>query len=253
MSNELTINTADKLLEIAVNKDADIEKLERLMVMQEKHMAKVAQQEFNAALSKFQKECPVIKKTKEGYNYKYADMDVIVQTIKDTLFECGLSYRFEQSLDNGIRVKCIVSHTGGHSESSKMIGSADTTGSKNAIQSIGSAVTYMKRYTLIDVLGLASSDEDVDGRQPNDIPPDVLYGMLLKYNALVKEHFDAIVDIKTSIANDDAAHAFIQWKELGHEVQKSLWLAPSKGGIFTTKEREALQATHKAKQMEKVT
>ena len=43
---------------------------------------------------------------------------------------------------------------------------ADTSGSKNAIQAMGSTVQYLRRYTLESVLGIATSSIDVDGQQP---------------------------------------------------------------------------------------
>ena len=249
--SEMITSNAGKLLEIAINKDADIDKLEKLMQLQERYDAKHAEREFNLALSKFQKDCPPIVKSKEGFGYKYADLDNIVSTIKDTLFACGLSYRFEQRQDNGIHVKCIVSHIEGHSQSSEMVASADDSGRKNVIQAIGSAVTYLKRYTLVDVLGLATSDEDNDGKQPHDIPPDILYDQLLEYNKLVRANFDTITNIKTAIANDEPGDAIMEWRDLDQEVQKALWVAPSKGGIFTTEERDALKKTSQAENKDK--
>ena len=44
-----------------------------------------------------------------------------------------------------------------------MSASPDTSGSKNAVQSIGSTVTYLQRYTLYSILGLASAEQDDDG------------------------------------------------------------------------------------------
>lgn len=41
-----------------------------------------------------------------------------------------------------------------------MSASADTSGSKNSIQAIGSTITYLQRYTLFSILGLASTDDD---------------------------------------------------------------------------------------------
>src|SRR5690606_13579685 len=50
-----------------------------------------------------------------------------------------------------------------HSEENSLAGPADNSGSKNAIQAIGSTLTYLQRYTLIQALGLAAADDD-DGR-----------------------------------------------------------------------------------------
>jgi hypothetical protein len=40
----------------------------------------------------------------------------------------------------------------------------DTSGSKNAIQSIASTITYLQRYTLFAATGLAADDQDDDGK-----------------------------------------------------------------------------------------
>ena len=44
-----------------------------------------------------------------------------------------------------------------------MSAAPDTSGSKNSIQALGSAQTYLQRYTLYAILGLASGDADNDG------------------------------------------------------------------------------------------
>ena len=75
----------------------------------------------------------------------------------------GLSYRFRTIQDGAIKVTCILSHKSGHSEENTLSGPADASGSKNAIQAIGSTLTYLQRYTLTQALGLAASDDD-DGR-----------------------------------------------------------------------------------------
>ena len=47
-----------------------------------------------------------------------------------------------------------------------MQASPDLTGSKNPIQARGSAIEYLKRYTLIGALGISTADADIDGRLP---------------------------------------------------------------------------------------
>lgn len=162
-----------KLLEIAISKDLDMEKLEKLMTMQSEWEAKEAKKAFFDALSYFQANMPDIEKTatvdftnKAGARtyYKYAPLDVIVNTIKHLLAECGLSYRFKQKQHNGlIEITCIVSHRDGHQECTSMEAGADTTGNKNAIQSSGSTVNYLRRYTLTCALGIVAGEEDNDG------------------------------------------------------------------------------------------
>lgn len=162
------------LIDKAVSAGLPVEALDRLMDLQDRIDAKEAERQFNMAISSFQAACPPIIKRKEmrtgnAISY-YAPLGDIVEQIKDTLAEHRLSFRFrvEDLDDGGIRVTCIVAHALGHSESTSMRGNADTSGSKNAIQAVGSTVTYLQRYTLIGALGLTTADEDMDGRVQMD-------------------------------------------------------------------------------------
>ena len=60
-------------------------------------------------------------------------------------------------------VTCTLTHEQGHSESVTLSAPFDTSGSKNAIQAIGSTITYLERYTLLAITGLSASDMEDDG------------------------------------------------------------------------------------------
>lgn len=169
-----------RLLELAINKDADIEKLERLMAMQTQWDERNAKRDFLAAMARFQSRCPDIKKLKQGHNYKYAPLSDIVAHVRDLIAECGMCYRFEQDHEKGIRVTCIVSHESGHSESNTMVAAPDTSGSKNAIQAIGSTVQYLMRYTFVGAFGITTADEDMDGRLPEKAEVAIDRGEVIK-------------------------------------------------------------------------
>ena len=156
------------LMQVAVESNADIDKLEKLMALQERWEAGNAKKSFYSALADFQRNCPDIKKMKKGHNYMYAPLGDIVAQIKGLLADCGLSIRFEQDHSNGITVTCVVSHKDGHSERTTMTGGADTSGSKNSIQAVGSTVTYLQRYTMTGALGITTADADIDARLPQD-------------------------------------------------------------------------------------
>ena len=169
-------DTASRLIEVALTSGADIDKLERLLVMQQTWEAGQARKAFFQALSGFQSNLPPIKKTKEAsfptrtgghMTYSYASLDDIAEAIRFSLKEYGLSYRFEQRFEPGgfIWVKCIVSHKDGHSEECSMPAMADTSGQKNVIQQIASSITYLRRYTLTGALGIATTDQDLDGAE----------------------------------------------------------------------------------------
>lgn len=165
------VTTPDQLLAQAVNQNLDLDKLEKLMALQERWQAGLAKKAFFNSLTEFQNECPDLRKTKEvafgQTKYHYAPLGDIDRQIKALLKKHGLSKRWEISDANMvIKVKCIITHIDGHSEATEMEANADVSGSKNAIQAKGSAIEYMKRYTLIGALGLTTADQDIDGRMP---------------------------------------------------------------------------------------
>lgn len=160
-----------KLMEIAINKGAEIETLERLMSLHDDFEKKEARKAFFAALSEFQSCIPVIKKEGRAYNNaEYARLEDIAQSIRKELVKCGLSYRFEQAQhENMMQVSCIVSHQDGHSEKTSMSAAADKTGNKNAIQAIASTSSYLRRYTLTGALGIVVGGEDDDAEAFHDV------------------------------------------------------------------------------------
>lgn len=64
---------------------------------------------------------------------------------------------------------------------------------------------------------------------------------LKAYQEFCVEHQSSIDAIKEGIAEDDYSTAYEAWRELGEEVQRGLWRAPSKGGCFTTEERNIMK------------
>lgn len=112
------------------------------------------------ALAEFQQEVPVIHEDTQGYNYTYANLNKIFETIKPLLKEHGLS--FYQALD-GKNLKTVVFHieSGETLESSVEIETDVKLASMNHYQVFGSAITYFRRYSLSCVLGLIT-DKDID-------------------------------------------------------------------------------------------
>lgn len=168
-SKQVALVNPMQLMQIALESNADLDKLSKLMDLQERWESGQAKKSFYEAMANFQKNCPDIKKLKDGHNCKYAPLGDIVSQIRDLLADCGLSFRFEQDSANGIiTITCVVTHKDGHSERTSMTAGADLSGNKNAIQGIGSTWTYLQRYTLIGALGITTADSDIDGRLPQD-------------------------------------------------------------------------------------
>ncbi len=166
-----TALTPMDMLNNAINSGASVEMMERLLTMQERWEANQARKFFDAALSAAKAEIPVIHKGAKGHNNKsYADFASIARVVDPIISKHGLSYRFRTRQEVGIAVTCILSHEAGHSEETTLVGPADASGSKNAIQAIGSTLTYLQRYSLVQMLGLAASEDD-DGRAIQSAAP----------------------------------------------------------------------------------
>jgi len=116
--------------------------------------------ELYKALAAFQQEVPNIYKNAKGYNYKFADLGEINDVIKPLLQKHGLGY--SQPLA-GNSVKTILYHieSGETLESTVDIPQGVKLNSMNDFQVMGSAITYLRRYSLSSMLGLIT-DEDAD-------------------------------------------------------------------------------------------
>jgi hypothetical protein len=148
------------MLNQAVERGATIETLDRLMSLQERWEKNQARKEFDAAIAEAKKKIKPVLKNRAGHNTRYADFAAVAAAVDPALSEVGLSYRFRTSQDERIHVTCILSHRAGHSEENTIAGPADTSGSKNAIQAIGSTLTYLQRYSLMQAVGLAATIDD---------------------------------------------------------------------------------------------
>lgn len=231
-------NKYDRLMEIAISSDADVSKLEKLMDLQERYDANEAKKAYVAAMAEFQKKRPIIKKNKNGHNYKYASLSQIESQIKSVLTECGLSYRFEQSHNGGeIQVACIVTHVAGHSERTMMSAEADTSGSKNAVQAIGSTNAYLQRYTLIGALGITTADEDDDAMKASVINVENLKA----YTRKLADHFYSIYEMKNALAEDNLDYAAECWHEIPQDDKDILRMFIFRSQTLTTEEGDKMK------------
>jgi len=103
-----------------------------------------------------------VGKDKEGYGYKYASFDSIVQHIRPLLSAQGLGF-IQTSTSNGdyIGVTTRLIHKSGEWVEDTFTMPLVTLAKMNNYQVAGSAITYLKRYGLSAIVGIAV-DEDID-------------------------------------------------------------------------------------------
>lgn len=168
-SQSLVTTTSTDLIRFAIHNNASMDMLERLMAMKERDEENEARKAFHDAKAAFKQENIHVSKDKENKQFKsmYTTIGNLVGTVSPFLGKHGLSASWDtkQPEDGRIIVTCTLTHRLGYSESTELIVPPDTSGAKNLIQQIKSAITYAKVVTFEDVCGIASSDanEDDDG------------------------------------------------------------------------------------------
>jgi hypothetical protein len=112
------------------------------------------------ALLKFQKEVPTIIKDKNNpfFKSKYSDLSSVINGVQETLTKCELGIIHSIETANEINVlTTILFHSSGESITSRI-----TIPPQNDAQKLGSLITYLKRYSYMAILGVASEEDDDD-------------------------------------------------------------------------------------------
>jgi len=165
------------LIQMAVAGNASVEQLEKLMDLSDRQEAKEAKRAYTVAMTKFRAECPTIIKnqnvsfetSKGKTEYNHAGLSGTIEQVKAIMTKCGLSHSWRTDhVETGLKVTCILSHVLGHSEETSLVCAPDSSGGKNPIQALGSTQTYLERYTLFAILGLASAEDDDGHGGPDD-------------------------------------------------------------------------------------
>jgi len=167
-----------QFIQQAIENKLPVETMEKLFSLREKVKAEKAREAFVEAMASFQDEIPVIQKTKKVLNkdgrtirYQYAPIESIVDQIKSALVKNNLSYSWDVENKEGfIKAIAKVTHILGHSETSSFEVPVDKEGFMTAPQKYASALTFAKRYSLCNALGISTADEDTDAVDVNNEP-----------------------------------------------------------------------------------
>lgn len=229
------------IIETAIAKGASVETLEKLMALQERFEANEAKKAFSLAMAAAKAGIkPIVKakavdftSAKGRTNYQYEDLAGIADAVDPILARHGLSYRFRSSqVEGSVAVTCILGHERGHSEETTLSAFRDESGNKNPIQAVGSAVTYLQRYTLKLALGLAAT-KDTDGITPEE-PGKQIDDAQFRYlqDLIEKAHADETKFLKVLGATDLAELSQAQYRTAEALLRKKI------------KQNEAKEATN---------
>jgi len=157
---------------LAANPGVDVDKLQKIIELQERVLRHEAKSAFDGAFAMMQSDMPEIGErgqilVKGQLRSTYAKLEDIHAAIKPVLKTHGFAIRhrteWPEDRKGTIRIVGILSHRQGHSEESSFEAPMDKSDFRTDIQSMGSTVSYGRRYTTLDLLNLTTRGLDDDG------------------------------------------------------------------------------------------
>lgn len=165
------------LSEAAADPNVDATKMERLLAMQERVVAREAEIKFNEAMHDAQSHMPRVVKDKKNPETRsdYASLENVAKTINPIIYKHGFAPSFgteDSKLPGHYKVICYLSHTGGHTRKYEADVPTDTTGpkgnkNKSETHGFGSAMSYARRYLMVLIFNVVIVGEDNDGNHAN--------------------------------------------------------------------------------------
>lgn len=175
--NELTTTTATplSLIAAAIDKNLDTDKLEKLMLLQERWQANEAKKAWSEAMAACQAEIPAVLKNSHNSqtDSDYASFDSLNEVIKPIYTAHGFSLTFDEDApaDKGTMYYIDCAHAAGHVERRKLFLANDGIGVKGsqfmtAVHGKISSGSYAQRILAKRMFNLSERGEDKDGNMP---------------------------------------------------------------------------------------
>ena len=180
--------------------------------------------ELATALSKAQAQMGAAIKESENPFFKsqYASLTAVIAAVRTPFGNNGLSFvQFPLAQDGCVGVATRIMHSSGEWLESEFLIPC-----KQDAHGYGAAITYARRFGLQAAAGVPTDDDDGNSA-------------IVDYQKDYSSSIDAII---TGIADGDLSSASEEWFTLPKHVQEVLWVAPSKGGSFSTQNRETMKS-----------
>ena len=167
------------MMQIAQRTGMGIDDLKAMLELQKEWEKNEARKAYYAAMAKFKKNPPEIKKSvhvnystsgnSPNVDYWHASHDDVAREISKAMAPFGLypSWIPDQK-DGKVFITCRVAHEMGHYEEVTMSAAPDTSGNKSEIKAIVSTKTYLERHTLTAITGMSTGEHDDDGKGADD-------------------------------------------------------------------------------------
>jgi hypothetical protein len=162
-----------QLVVTAIERGASIEALERLVQLKITADAHTAADAYRRAKAEALAECSTVAPNATAmagrYSYRYATIDHILTRAGTVFARHGFSWAWDYDFltrDDGaiiaVEARCTLTHTAGHSETSRFLCPVGGSDRANLAHAVASARSYASRYAWIAVTGIAVGNEDDD-------------------------------------------------------------------------------------------
>jgi hypothetical protein len=178
--------------------------------------------EMPKALSKLQVAVKNPNRNKKAYNYFYADMDEVLNCVKKPCSENGFSI-VQMPFNDGevLGVETMLIHDSGE----YIKGKFGSKLSKQDPQSVGSQVSYYRRYSLLSMFNLSQEDDDgasvskptnkASGNVASEKAKKFLHTLILEKNV---ELTDALISSLKTISSKNCSDAIQALQS--HDINK---------------------------------
>lgn len=193
--------------------------------------------ELFGALAKAQAEVENATKGSSNPHFKsrYADLAEVLNTVRPVFAKNGIAILQSTGFDGSlVSVSTILAHASGGLVSSV----ASCVPAKTDGQGIGAATTYLRRYSLAAMAGVAQEDDDGNSAAHSKTPEEIAKDA---HDAALGRHSESVKYIKECLADGRIREACEEWAQIPQNDQRALWLAPTKGGVLTTSERQTIK------------
>jgi hypothetical protein len=198
---EVAIRPVDGLIASAVEKNLDVDKLERLIDMRNKELARQAKLDYDEHFAAMQLDYVPVSKTKAALDrdgkkvlYRYCPLEDILRVYQPIISRHGFSYRWSEETISPTekRMWCVVAGFGHEERSYVDIPIQAATSFTNSVQQRGSATTYGKRYSFVDAFGVIIDGEDDDATSINHAPAKSVFVDVVTQAEMSDEYTDLL-------------------------------------------------------------
>lgn len=247
----VAVNPLQQMAMELISKGGDLTQLDKLLDLQFRWDQDQGRKAYADSMASAQAEMPAVFKDRlnKQTGSWYATLDSINNKVTPIYTKHGFSLSFDTEdspLEKCIRIVCRVLHYKGHSETFRYDQPIDDVGiagavNKTQVHARGSAMTYGRRYLTLMIFNLSTSDEDDDG---NGATTEEVPNQDQKVQSFKEAHgrlSESVTYIQDRMNAGDFKAAAEEWYQFNQQDQMALFLAPTKGGCFTTQQRAQMK------------